>query len=748
MTYGQIFKISFSNDLGELIEITIDQVNYTGTSQPLTADADCLNIKSTTGDESKVNAICGTEATIKIRINPSDNVSIDNFISPTDNFTRVTVYQERNYTQPVFRGFVVVEDNSQPLLDPPFVLTIRAVDCLGTLQGIYFLDLNGNPFSGKQTIIGWLAQILNQTALGTLNLRTYFNIYNSAFSTSQNPLEQICLDAITFQTGQQTPAGDTNPADFNTGFDDYFTVLQKIVQNFKCKIFQEGGYWHLVNLWEYLNPVGMTYYEYQFGAPVNGIVPYTLVGKTANQALAVSIGKVQTLRLVNEDALLYLKLATKSVELTYNYNQSLNKIINQDLSQGVAQPGQDEIISSSVIDTTYNNGVAVNLQTRAYSCFGYTPMQAPANNGHSNEPEIENQVPMDPSNTFIRIVLDQLGNELLRFLVIKLLPSPNVSFLVSAGLLLDINDVLQITFSWRTRTGTNQGNSNWSIIQIWLLGDDGSHYSLSGFANGATTQIPTRWLATDSNHYAPVGAPQGQGSFIDNSSQVISNTEQWSSIEINTATLAGVPFGAAPVSGTVQIMFYTNDGPGTEYWFKDLNVKILPFLNGAYQELQGDYNYAESSANILATELDTVDISDSPKRYFQGALLSTAAGYVLLNAAWNRSGYLEQLRFGQIMAYLIYTNLYRIMKKIEGTVKGLSYPDALSPIGKSASGMRNAYYFPDTNFPTKRFMLCSFDKDYNKGTWRGVFIETTVDQNDPGLKVPDFYEFSYLFTGI
>lgn len=746
MSYGPRFKIRYSNDLAELIEIDFDVLGYTGAVQTIQADGECLNIKSTTGDENKVNAICGTEATIKLRINAGDNVSIDDFIAPQDNFIRVTCFQDGNPT-PIFQGFVVVEDNNQPLLDPPFVLTIRALDCLGTLQGIYFLDTNGNPFTGKQTIIGWLAQILNQTAQ-TLNLRTYFNIFNASFAAAQNPLEQICLDAITFETGQQTPAGDTNPADFNTGFDDYYTVLDKIVRNFKCKLFQEDGYWHLVNLWEYMNPAGCTYYEYSFGAPINGIIPYTLVGVTRNQQLAVSVGKTQSLRLAGEDALLYLKLATKSVELTYNYNQSLNKIINQDLSQGVSQPAQDEIISSTVIDTTYNNGVAINLQTRAYSAFGYIPMQAPANNGHANEPEIEHQVPMDPSNAFIRVVLDQLGNELLRFLVIKLLPSPNVSMLQTSLLLLDINDVLQINFSWRTRTGTNQGNSNWTVIQIWLFGDDGSHYSLGGFANGSTTQIPTRWLPTDSNHYSPVGAPQGQGSFITQSSQVISNTEQWSSIEVNTSVLAGVPFGAAPVSGSVQLMFYTNDGPGTEYWFKDLSVKILPFLNGAYQQLQGDYNYAESTANILATELDTVDISDSPKRYFQGALLSTAAGYVLLNAAWARSGYTESYRFGEIMAYLIYSNIWRICKKIEGTVKGLSYPDSLSPTGKSPSGMRNAYYFPDTNFPTKRFMLCSFDKDYNTGQWRGVFIETTVDQNDPGLKLPDFYEFSYLFTGL
>lgn len=744
-TYGTRFTCVFSNDLDEIVEIVIGQLNYTGLVQQLTADADCINIKSIVGDEDKLNPICGMECTLKFLIGVNDNVSVTDFVSSQDNYFQVTIYREQNYSAPEFIGFVVVEDNNQPFLDPPYTIAIKATDMLGLLQGIYFLDANGNVFTGKMTIIGWLAQILNQTGQA-LNLRTYFNIYHASFLQTANALEQICLDAVTFQTGQQTPAGDTNPADFNTGFDDYYTVLQKIVQNFRCKIFQEGGYWHLVNLWDYYSQSGMHYFEYSFGAPVNGIVPYTLVGRGDGITNAVNVSKIDTLGMVNEDALLYLKIAKKSIELTYNYNQALNKIINQALDQGVRQPAQDEIINSQYIDLSlkdiHNN--YFNLQTIAYSLFGYGIRSAPTLQ-NVVAPNLGNSSPATPDNAFIRIVHDQLGNEMQRFAVLKIVPNPTVNYIITTSLLIDTADIFQLSFSFKTRTDTHGtlANQRWILAYVLLTGDDGSFWMLESTANGTIINNPTAWQPCTSSAF------QNQfGTMLGISSASVPDTRYWTFVEANTQALPGVPFAQAPTSGTIQVVFQAGLGPGTEIWIKDITIKVLPYLNGSFQQLQGDYNYAESAQPIKATVKDDVQISDSPKRYFQGALLSNANGYVLLTAQWARYGYSESLRFTQIMAYLMYTALCRQVQKIEGTVRGISYPDDGSANYKSPAGFRNVYFFLDHDVPTKKWMLCSFDRNYNTGQWRGVFIELNLDQNDQGLISPDFYEFSYLFTGV
>lgn len=743
MPYNLRYTCSFSNSLNELIEIEFAFLNWAGgTITQLTADTDALSIKSTVGDEDKLQPICGKEATIRMLVQQGDVVSIEDFVNDQDAFIQVTIYQDGNRAFPIFQGFVVVEDNSAPLLDPPYVIEVKATDGLGLLQGTYFLDTNGNPFSGKMSVVGWLAQILTRTGLA-INLRTYFNLQNVAFDQTQNPLEQTAIDVITFNTGRQTPIGDTNPADFNTGFDDYYTVLEKIVRSFRCKLFQEAGVWHLISLWDYMNPAGFSYFEYSFGAPVSGVVPYTLVNQLKGQKMSVPIGKEQVINLWGADALKYLKLATKSVEFTFNYNQALNKILNQALDQGLPQAAQDESIPSSTIDPSYNNGVSVNLTTHAYTLADFLLLTSLAIGGSGQDIDRNNSTPLDPSNAFIRVVLDILGQEMLRFMVIKVPASGHTNFAVSSKLILDQNDILQISFSWRTRAGTGIANSRWLVLFVFLYGDDGSHWALQCIDNGTISGNPTQWKAVDSDFKNSFGTvPSCTGS-------IVPSTLDWSSVSINTQALPGIAFAQAPVNGRVELCFYA-EGTGSEWWYKDISVTILPFLTGSYAKLQGDYNYAESNKNILKTMLETVDISDSPKRYFQGALLNNVSGSVLLAPSWFRQGYVESFRFTQLMAAIVYTNLYRIFRKIEGTCKGFLFLDPDNPpnTAKLPAGMRNVYYFVDTDFPDKAFILGSFDANLATGQWRGVFLEIRSGEGDPGLQIPDFSEFNYLFTGL
>jgi hypothetical protein len=60
------------------------------------------------------------------------------------------------------------------------------------------------------------------------------------------------------------------------------------------------------------------------------------------------------------------------------------------------------------------------------------------------------------------------------------------------------------------------------------------------------------------------------------------------------------------------------------------------------------------------------------------------------------------------------------------------------------NGFLGSYTFEDSDNPTKRYMLTSFEKDYTTGQWRGVFIETLKDENDIFV-LPDIFKFDYLF---
>lgn len=739
--YGNKYILAFSNDLGELYEIYFDFLGFSGIPIIILGANDVLTLRSTGGDEDKLQPILGTEALIDIFVDENTDLSIADLVAAHDNDIRVTVYKDKNYDTSIFQGFIVVEDNSQPLLDKPFILSVRALDGLGLLKGVDLVDANALLFAGTYSVVSWICQILYKTDQ-TLNLRVFFNIFEQSFATNINPLEQIFITATTFGKGDSFNSNSLDPSIDLAALaaDDCYTALEKIVRCMRCRLFQENGRWNLVSLYEYLNPLGYAYAEYSLGAPVNGIVPFTAVDSGKGQIFDVSVGKDGIVHPIQDDQNIYLKIATKWIKLTYSYDQSQNKVCNQDLSDtspATRQPTDDEQIQSQVIDVTLNPTDETKLLTTiAYQPYCYT-------HANGNWFDSSNQYPY-PANSptasaFIRTIIDGLGYEIIRFLVLKAPAVNNVTYLKTSKLLIDTNDILQLTFSYRTRVNIATG-SRITVAWILLYGDDGTFWAMQSLDNGNVSSNPTRWQQCDSNFRLlgffgtePVTTPS------------VSDSTQWTIVEVNTNSInQNAGYAKTPVPGQVEILFlWFGISILTEAWFKDISVTILPYLQGSYQQLKGDYNFSGSNNNIKQTESDTVEISDSPKRYFKGALLKSNSD--LLSTSWYRYGYVESKRFTQIMEQIMYTHLCRILHKIEGTWKGLVYrPD--NNIGDDRpNGYINGWLFIDSDAPTKKYMLTSFDKNMGTGQWRGVFVETLNDQNDPGFAVPDNYQFSYIF---
>lgn len=729
--YGTKYILPFTNNLGELYEIYFDFLNYTGTSSLLQGTDDVLKIQCTAGDEDKLQPILGTEALINIWIDQSTSLSIFDLIATVDNEIRVTVYRNENYTTCIFQGFVVVEDNSQPFLDPPFALFIRALDGLGLLKNVDLGDLNNLRYVGVYSIVEWIMQILYKTDQ-TLNLRVYFNFYEASMNTSLGALAQTFLDAITFSTGDAFNPDPTDPTIdvIAQSADDCYTALEKIVRCFRCRLFQENGVWNLVSLYEYLNSDGFTYYEYAFGTISNGIVGVSTVATAAGQDYTARIGKNEMVIPVLEDQLLYLKLATKWIKLTFTYNQSQNKICNQDFSEGTRDASLDQDIPSSIIDTTITPDVILVCQGWDTYCWNHF-------NGVFSNGVVANPFPQasPDHHAYTRIVVDQLGYTLDTFLVIENSSVP--TYMESAAdFLLDLTDSLKITMSIRTKN-SHDGAPAYSFAWVLLTADDGTFWALGGVEGpGVNNQLANEatWHQVDSTFRNTDNAtPTVEYLGVSGGA---SNT--WTDV-----VTGGYAPAITPRSGRVRLYLVNASVYNDELWFKNLQVQVTPYLQGSYEALQGDYNYSATNLNIKQTESDTVEISDSPKRYFTGALLK--ANGDLLSTSWHRAGVSETYRFTQAMEYVMYNHLRRIFQKIEGTFRGLIYVPDADPSDEQPNGFLNSYPFSDHPTPTKRFMLTSFEKDYATGQSKNVYIETLADANDEGWTLPDAYQFDYVF---
>lgn len=732
--YATKYILTFGNDLNERYDIYFDVLDYVGPITQLTGPDDVLTIRCTSGDENKMEPILGKEAIINIIVEEDTSISISDLVAQHDNDIRVSVYRDEDYTRPDFQGFVVVEDNSQPFLDPPYTLSVRALDGLGLLKGVDLVDANGLRFVGNYSILEWISQILYKTGQ-TLNIRAYFNFYESSFNTVLGPLEQTFLNAITFSQGDAFNSQPTDPTiDVNaTAADDCYTALEKIVRCLKCRLFQEDGRWNLVSLYEYLNPAGFTFKEYALGDPVSGIVPVGTVDSGILKNYSATIGKQQAIHPVTEDQMQYLKLAKKWIKLTYTYDQSQNKVCNQDFSEGDRNVTYDAVINSSILDPSITP--AIDLQTEGYDAYCWSHFNGTTVGINSNPfPQIA-----PDKNAYIRSVIDQLGYEKERYMVIENTSVP--TYIVSSEFLLDTSDALEITMTMRTKNG-HSGIVGFLFAWVLLTGDDGTFWALN-CAEGPGVADPeankATWLQTNSqfrNSASGFNGTPGCGYLGLNTG----NPNAWTGVSAGQYKPA-----ITPVSGRVRILLVNSSSYNDEMWYKGLSVTITPYLQGSYKALKGDYNYSASTNNIKQTEADDVEISDSPKRYFKGALLR--ANGDLCTPTWGRGGLPmpESYRFTQLMERIMYNHLYRMCEKIEGTWRGLVYVPADDNTVIRPNGFLNSYMFEDSDTPTKRFMLTSFEKSYGPGTWRGVFVETLKDNNDTGFILPDDFKFSYIF---
>lgn len=734
--YGTKYILSFNNDLNERYDIYFDFLGFSGIITQLTGTDDVLTIRSTSGDENKMEAILGKEALINIFVDQTMPISIADLVATHDNDIRVTIYKNEDFTKSEFQGFIVVEDNNQPFLDPPFTLSVRALDGLGLLKGVDLQDLNKLLFVGNYSILSWIAQILYKTDQ-TLNLRVYFNIYESSMNQSGDPLVQTFLNAITFSQGDAFNSQATDPSvDINkTAADDCYTALEKIVRCLRCRLFQEGGVWNLVSLYEYLNPAGFTYREYAFDTPTNGIAQVYPVAVGNNKNYQVVVGKNQLIHPVSEDQLYYLKIAKKWLKLTYNYDQSQNKVCNQDFSEGTRDATYDAVISSAILDASISP--VVNLQTLGYDLYCWDHF-----NGTITQPGVyENPYPALPPDkrAYIREVIDALGYVKERYAVIEHSPA-GLTYIISKEFLIDNNDALVISASMRTKTShLGQVGFGWLIVQ--LIADDGTYWAINGAEGPGISNLEANratWWQTDSNFRNSGSGFNGTPGFGYLGVSGTGDANQWVQVSMGQYKAP-----IAPRSGRIRVILTNQGAYADEMWYKDLSVKITPYLQGSYTALKGDYNYSATGFNIKQTEADTVEISDSPKRYFKGALLRGNGD--LCTPTWSRAGVIESKRFTQLMQQIMYTNLCRMVAKIEGSWRGLSYVPADDNTIVRSNGFLNSFSFEDGPTPTKRFMLTSFEKKYGTGQWRGVFVEMLADQNDIGFSIPDTYKFSYIF---
>lgn len=678
MAYGTKYRIGFSNNLGEDYHILFNKKNYVGDAQVIIATASALTIKSINGDDDPFSPILSKECSISMFIPASQNVTIRDFMATEDDEFSVVVYRDMS-EPPVFDGFLLVEDCNQPLLDRPFQLQIRASDGLPLLKTVPLAQSDGSKFIGLNNITDYIGHILYYVH-PDIPFKVYYDIYHVEMNNTTSPLQQMQVDAKVFEKDE-------------VSFEDCYTVLTKICNDLECRIFYENGSYHVVSIWQYRKDYGFNSSTYLLSA---GVV--NKVSDQDKEVLVARIGKTETIYAINKDAIIYSKVATKSVKKTFNYDIPKELVKNQTFAVGAVIPalaGSYTDTSVTPNQTIYYDGYVLNdwTQQRAVTSVG-SPLTRPA---------------------YIRRERDVYNYERDRFVVLPTQSNAiSTIFLLSSLFNIGASDKLNISIDHRQKTDYS-GNQTVAVFAVLLRGDNGTFWVLDE---------DKKWYSAGTNFNTGLRFVQHFHASGDDKTDWVTT-----SVESN----------AAPVSGTVQIVLYEHsfNAYPNETWYKNLRIAYKPFIKGGYAPVRGDYNLFSQNLKINKTIEETVSISDSPKKIIKGAIF---VNNQLASPEWRSVDLNVSYRFTQLMALIKYNFYHRQFQKIEGTLKGLSLFNSSGD--NIPFGFLPQYSFVDIpNQPFTKYILTSCDINYVTGQWRGVFVEVQIY----GSESFDSYDFTYLF---
>lgn len=698
------YRIAFSNEIDDKFYIYITPDDGILNTIDLVARRGTLILSSSFNDDSKIaTGIISKELSFDFQFDVDIRTQLESFIDGTFglDFTdwKLTAYRNEE-TRPFFQGYLSLESNSQPLFNRRDRVSLRATDGLSALKGIDF-DMEGVLFTDKNTPLYYIMQALGKLKLPDIRVRSVFNLTHvlmAGFPTA-NPLEQVNIEAKLF--GEKEAL-------------DCYEAINLICKNFRLRLYQESGFWWIDSLVDRMQSSEFSYFEYYISdVPVDGEIVYTQMD-TGTITFNQDIGHNKTVKLTGADAIKYVQMPKRLVELTFNYKKPDQFFCGQNLEDyGALLP-----IVSPPDSGAYTISDCWTFEEEG----GGTPTGLAYN---WQELDDDSEI----TDYCIRIEEEASGVSRLR--------SPY--FWIGAGdrFKMSIDTKINVTSDF-------DSNGYFSVARVILVGNSGTIYTLGVPLEISPTFFAERrfqpWTITSATDLTDIDT--------DNSTQLylkvlaLEQKNEWKTVET-----IGEP---TPEAGKIYVDLIgwgsNIDGPFAQYDadFKNIDIDIDPRGLGINKTAKGDKNTVTQAIKQQGEVKETVNISDIPtgRRYIIGGLYKMAPlDEEEYYPQWDYMGaFTAKQRFTEYMSKLLAKFTKRAYIKIEGGLK--RYITVVN--GEQLTlGFLPRYRFTDYD-TDKEFMLTGqYSLDLTRGTWRGVFVEvklaTSLVESSGGE-----YEFEYI----
>lgn len=716
-------------------------------------------------DEDKLKAIRGKQATIRFIGTQSINLST---------FAGSSSYDQRYYVEAdvegrfIFKGFLILDDSSEPFLSPRNEVTLTASDGLGRLKDEALTDFdNANP-RGHFTAARLIAYSLRKTGL-TLPINVVNNIKEESsapFLTDivfQNGASFIAPVSAMYKIGRRIRV--TNAVNVTNRINDTIvtttlltagpyagqmevtfngittvtvaeTMIDARVEDVDAHLYNrivlnaktfEEEINTSVDCAQVLETIlgescyvtqekgeWWIYRQDELARQATATVTLfdangTWVARNAPIAYSKYVKRATDIYFSNKQTIVSITRPNKFIKHSFRYEYPRELVCNIDFARGTGDAA-DPTNANQTIDKT--------LQ-----CWDFLREGSPSTGAN-----LDNA----PSVGSVGLLRNryEYGYEKERYLVGQLAAGFRHYF-KAEGIRVKQTDKINIGVDWRL--DNDEAVTNVDMMHVRLAADDGTYWD---------------W---------DFDGPSGVSEWVQktNADTVFNNNWRDDVTGLNTTEWRNMSAESLPIprTGTLYIRLLINVPDTMQIWFNNLTITYTSFINGSYRQYKGHYFKVTQVANAekYSPKRDKeVRMGDAPDVKIKGAmLLADGSNYPLAGRFYDETlwpdfvPFTEYKPYGELIAYDVFNQYNREFRTFRASLQGLTSSEQDAQGRADLPGLTHRYQFGDSSQHTlnKRFQLIAFDQDISRCGWTGTFKEVY----DSGVdKVTTGVEFKYL----
>lgn len=209
---------------------TISQLDYEGESTEIQAQQNPIQITYQNTSSNKLEPIIGSEATLNLIA--TEDFQLEDLYTENEREFLVEIFRNDSL---IWTGFIIPDGCQEAFTFAPYPISVNAVDGLGLLKNLSYVQNDGNFYLGKQSFIEVIEACLTRLEAHSLVLNTCVNIYETSMTQgdSYDPLDQAYVNAERYLKDDQfTPMNCEE-------------VLKSILEEWTAVMIQSNGEWYI-----------------------------------------------------------------------------------------------------------------------------------------------------------------------------------------------------------------------------------------------------------------------------------------------------------------------------------------------------------------------------------------------------------------------------------------------------------------------------------------------------------------------